>query len=176
MRFLHKCHMSSQLQDERNHSLVACLPCEIIRQWYYCSFLEHNLWNNEETATLSTTPSHHIARQCSCVCSANCGWCIGSLGGEVLYHPLYSSDLSPRDYDRMTKMKERLHGIRFLTVPEILQAVDCSIRMIHSNRHCQQHSATFWTLVTVTRQRWLVLWRDIKCFTPVFLLFFFVHT
>jgi hypothetical protein len=42
-------------------------------------------------------------------------------GWEVLYHPLYSPDLSPCDSDLISKMKEPLHGIRFRTVPEILQ-------------------------------------------------------
>ncbi|PNF16764.1 hypothetical protein B7P43_G00887 [Cryptotermes secundus] len=49
-------------------------------------------------------------------------------GWEVLYHPPYSPDLSPCDFDLIPKMKEPLHGIHFRTVPEILQAVDRSIR------------------------------------------------
>ena len=36
--------------------------------------------------------------------------------------------LSPCDFDLIPKMKEPLRGIRFRTVPEILQAVDRSIR------------------------------------------------
>ncbi|PNF41612.1 hypothetical protein B7P43_G10451 [Cryptotermes secundus] len=53
-------------------------------------------------------------------------------GWEVLYHPPYSLDLSPCDFDLIPKMKEPLCGIRFRTVPEILQAVDCSIRTINT--------------------------------------------
>jgi len=39
---------------------------------------------------------------------------------------------SPCDFDLIPKMKEPLHGIRFRTVPEILQAVDRSIRTINT--------------------------------------------
>ena len=40
--------------------------------------------------------------------------------------------LSPCDFDLIPKMKEPLRGIRFRTVPEILQAVDRSIRNINT--------------------------------------------
>ena len=53
-------------------------------------------------------------------------------GLEVLYHPPYSHDLSPCDFDLSPKMKEPLRGIRFRTVPEMLQAVDRSIRTINT--------------------------------------------
>ena len=40
--------------------------------------------------------------------------------------------LNPCDFDLISKMKEPLRGIRFRTVPEILQAVDRSIRTINT--------------------------------------------
>ena len=40
--------------------------------------------------------------------------------------------LSPCDFDLIPKMKEPLRGIRFRTVPEILQAVDRSILTINT--------------------------------------------
>ena len=40
--------------------------------------------------------------------------------------------LSPCDFHVIPKMKEPLRGIRFRTVPEILQAVDRSIRTINT--------------------------------------------
>ena len=40
--------------------------------------------------------------------------------------------LSPCDFDLIPKMKEPLRGIRFRTDPEILQAVDRSIRTINT--------------------------------------------
>ena len=40
--------------------------------------------------------------------------------------------LSPCDFDLIPKMKEPLRGIRFRTVPEILQAVDRSIPTINT--------------------------------------------
>ena len=40
--------------------------------------------------------------------------------------------LSPCDFDLIPKMKEPLRGIRFRTVPEILQTVDRSIRAINT--------------------------------------------
>ncbi|PNF34053.1 hypothetical protein B7P43_G01170, partial [Cryptotermes secundus] len=51
---------------------------------------------------------------------------------RLLYHPPYSPDLSPCDFDLIPKMKEPLRGIRFRTVPEILQAADRSIRTINT--------------------------------------------
>jgi len=44
----------------------------------------------------------------------------------------YDGELSPCDFDLIPKMKEPLRGIRFRTVPEILQAVDRSIRTINT--------------------------------------------
>ena len=38
----------------------------------------------------------------------------------------------PCDFDLFSKMKEPLRGIRFRTAPEILQAVDRSIRTINT--------------------------------------------
>ena len=40
--------------------------------------------------------------------------------------------LSPCDFHLIPKMKEPLRGIRFRTVPEILQAVDRSIHTINT--------------------------------------------
>ena len=52
-------------------------------------------------------------------------------GWEVLFHPPYSPDLSPCDYDLIPKMKEPLRDVRFWTVPDILQALGRSIRTIN---------------------------------------------
>ncbi|GBO21401.1 hypothetical protein AVEN_247758-1 [Araneus ventricosus] len=43
----------------------------------------------------------------------------------------YSLDFSSCDFDLIPKMKEPLCGIHFRNVPEILQAVDRSIRTIN---------------------------------------------
>jgi len=40
--------------------------------------------------------------------------------------------LSPCDFHLIPKMKEPLRGVRFRTVPEILQAVDRSIRTMNT--------------------------------------------
>ena len=45
---------------------------------------------------------------------------------------MYLFCISPCDFDLFPKMKEPLRGIRFITVPEILQAVDRSIRTINT--------------------------------------------
>ena len=44
--------------------------------------------------------------------------------------------LSPCDFRLIPKKKEPLRGIRFRTVPEILQAVDRSIRAINTTERC----------------------------------------
>ena len=51
-------------------------------------------------------------------------------GWEVLVHPPHSPDLSPCDYDLISKLKEPLRDIRFQTVLDILRAVGQSIRNI----------------------------------------------
>ena len=43
-----------------------------------------------------------------------------------------NSECRACDFDLIPKMKEPLRGIRFRTVPEILQAVDRSIRTINT--------------------------------------------
>ena len=55
------------------------------------------------------------------------------ISGTVLKRmPRSHKGLSPCDFDLIPKMKEPLRGIRFRTVPEILQAVDRSIRTINT--------------------------------------------
>ena len=49
---------------------------------------------------------------------------------EVLYHPTYSLDLIPCDYDVIPKMKEPLRGARFRTVHDIIHATDCCLHNI----------------------------------------------
>lgn len=51
---------------------------------------------------------------------SRCGW-------EIRYRSPYFPDLNPCDFGFIRKMMEPLHGISFHTIPEILQAVDCSI-------------------------------------------------
>ena len=59
-----------------------------------------------------------------------------SVVSSIVYNPLpamwKSQGLSPCDFDLIPKMKDPLRGIRFRTVPEILQAVDRSIRTINT--------------------------------------------
>ena len=58
---------------------------------------------------------------------------VGTLIVATIYLQLIGhKGLSPCDFDLSPKMKEPLHGIRFRTVPEILQAVDHSIRTINT--------------------------------------------
>jgi len=61
---------------------------------------------------------------------------VGTLIVAAIYLQLiqnrYMFGLSPCDFHLIPKMKEPLRGIRFRTVPEILQAVDRSIRTINT--------------------------------------------
>jgi len=52
------------------------------------------------------------------------------------------------------KMKEPLRGIRFRTVPEILQAVDRSIRTINTTGAAKCILTTSTSLATGCTQRW----------------------
>ncbi|XP_055942641.1 histone-lysine N-methyltransferase SETMAR-like [Argiope bruennichi] len=69
---------------------------------------------------------------------------------EVLYHPPYSSDLIPCDFDLIPKRKESFRDIRFKTVPEILAAIDHS--NYQQNRRCYRSSATSTSLETSCTQ------------------------
>ena len=60
---------------------------------------------------------------------------------EVLYHPPYSPDISPCDFDLIPKAKEPLRGRCFKTIPDIIDAVGRSVRTINKTG-CQRHHAT----------------------------------
>ena len=57
---------------------------------------------------------------------------VGTLIVATIYLQRSHKGLSPCDFHLIPKMKEPLRGIRFRTVPEILQAVDRSIRTINT--------------------------------------------
>ncbi|PNF23534.1 hypothetical protein B7P43_G05594, partial [Cryptotermes secundus] len=107
---------------------------QTVNAQYYCSFLEHNLrpalrkkrrnFLQNPPIILQDNARPHAAQA---VADLFDRW-----GWEVLYHPPYSPDLSPCDFDLIPKMKEPLRGIRFRTVPENLQAVDRYIRTINT--------------------------------------------
>lgn len=107
-------------------------PRQTIDAAYYCSFLRNNL-----RAALRRTRRHfmdnppillhdnaraHVARAVSDL--------LNRWGWEVLYHPPYSPDISPCDFDLIPKLKEPLRGTKFRTVNDILSAVDRSLRTI----------------------------------------------
>ena len=107
---------------------------QTINAQYCCSFLENNLrpaLRKKRPHFLQNPPiilpdnARPHAAQAVAGLFDRWGW-------EVLYHPPYSRDLSPLDFDLIPKMKEPLRGIRFRTVPEILQVVDRSIRTINT--------------------------------------------
>ena len=54
----------------------------------------------------------------------------------MLFHPPHSPDLSPCEYDLIPKLKEPLGYIRFQTVPDILRAVERSVKKHQQNRDC----------------------------------------
>lgn len=54
-------------------------------------------------------------------------------GWEVLPHPPYSPDLSPPDFDLISKIKEPLKGKRFQDYEEMKRAVDEVIRHLNGN-------------------------------------------
>jgi hypothetical protein len=48
----------------------------------------------------------------------------------TLYHPPYSSDLSPPDYFLFPKLKTKLKGLRFVDVAEFQQAVTDELKKV----------------------------------------------
>jgi len=134
------------------------------RQCAYCSFLEHNLrpalrkkrrhFLQNPPIILQDNARPHAAQA---VADLFDRW-----GWEVLYHPPYSPDLSPCDFDLIPKMKEPLRGIRFRTVPEILQAVDRTIRTINTTGAAKGIITTSTSLATGCKQCWWLHWRTVK--------------
>ncbi|PNF28316.1 hypothetical protein B7P43_G04757 [Cryptotermes secundus] len=101
---------------------------------YYFPFLEHNLQpalRKKQRHFLQNPPINlqDNARPHAAQAVADL---FDQWSWEVLYHPPYSPDLSPCDFDLIPKIKEPLHGICFRTVSESLQAVDHSIRTINT--------------------------------------------
>ena len=94
------------------------LPYHTVARWVK-AFKE-----GQQNVTDMPQPGHPAIREEVVIDLLNCwGW-------EVLYHPPYSPDLSPCDYDLIPKMKEPLCGIRFRTVHDVLQATNRSLRNI----------------------------------------------
>ena len=50
---------------------------------------------------------------------------------EVLYHPPYSPDISPCNFDLIPKVKELLRSRPFKTIPDIIDAVGRSVQTIN---------------------------------------------
>ena len=59
-------------------------------------------------------------------------WTAYTRVGTLIVASRSHKGLSPCDFDLIPKMKEPLRDIRFRTVPEILEAVDRSIRTINT--------------------------------------------
>ncbi|KAJ4435092.1 hypothetical protein ANN_23667 [Periplaneta americana] len=79
-------------------------------------------------------------------------------GWEVLYHPPYSPDLSPCDFNLIPKMKDPLRGISFRTV-DVLQATDRSIRTINrlDSANGIQRLPHRWERGRVVREGWFTI-------------------
>ena len=107
---------------------------QTVNAQYYCSFLEHNLRPalRKKRRHLLQNPAIILQDNARPHASQAVVDLFDRWGWKVLYHPPYSPDLSPCNFDLIPKMKEPFRGIRFRTVPEILQAVDRSIRTINT--------------------------------------------
>ena len=101
---------------------------------YYADFLEHHLrralrkkrphfLGDNTPIILHDNARPHVADVVSQL-MARWQW-------EVLYHPPYSPDISPCDFDLIPKVKEPLRGRRFKTIPDIIDAVGRSVRTIN---------------------------------------------
>ena len=107
-------------------------PRQPVNAQYYCSFLRNNLLpalRRKRRHFIDNPPIllHDNARAHT---AAVVSQLLDRWGWEVLYHPPYSPDLSPCDYDLIPKLKEPLRGIRFRTVEDVIQATDRSLRTI----------------------------------------------
>ncbi|KAG8232167.1 hypothetical protein J437_LFUL012239 [Ladona fulva] len=110
-------------------------PRQTVNAQYYCSILEHHLrpalrkkWQHFLCNPPIIKHDNARAHTAQAVAALFSRW-----DWEVQYHPPYSPDLSPCDFNLIPKMKEPLRGIRFRTVPEILTGS----RPLHS--HHQQN-------------------------------------
>ena len=89
---------------------------------FYCrSYCVLNMFRAPLCPSSGAQDYYTVVAACGISC---CGFQVAGL--------VWSGGLSPCDFDLFPKMKEPLRGIRFRTVPEILQAVDRSIRTINT--------------------------------------------
>ena len=119
--------------DSEGVILTHAVPQRLnVNAQYFCHFLK----NNPRPALRRKHP--HFLQNPPIILQDNArshtGHSVADLyrrwGWEVLFHPLHSPDLSPCDYDLISKLKEPLRDIRFQTVPDILRAVGRSARNI----------------------------------------------
>jgi hypothetical protein len=52
----------------------------------------------------------------------------------TLYHPPYSSDLSPPDYFLLSKLKMKLRGLHFTDAAEIQEAVTGELKKVQQDK------------------------------------------
>ena len=105
-----------------------CANALLISSTITCSACKYEGWKFNSGNYLFTTDTKqiHVSKfycpsvKSPALCTTRCQRC-GSHKG-----------LSPCDFHLISKMKEPLRGIRFRTVPEILQAVVRSIRTINT--------------------------------------------
>ena len=120
--------------DSAGINLTHAMPQHrTVRGHYYADFLEHHLRRAlrkkrphflcENTPIILYNAQAHVA---DVVKQLLAGW-----QWEVLYHPPYSPDISPCDFDLIPKVKEELRGRSFKTVPDIIDAVGSSVRTIN---------------------------------------------
>ena len=81
---------------------------------------------------------------------------------EILEHPPYSPDMSPRDYDLFAKVKEPLQGTRYNTGDELIRAIGTSMRIINKDGRTDgvQRLPNIWQKVINMRGR--LYWRYIN--------------
>ncbi|KAJ4449239.1 hypothetical protein ANN_00636 [Periplaneta americana] len=76
---------------------------------------------------------HNQLGTTGCLCKGAVAELLQRWDWEVLKHPLYSSDMSPCDYDWFPQLKEPLRGKRFPDIASMLHAVGEFIRKINRN-------------------------------------------
>ena len=85
---------------------------------------------------------------------------------EILEHPPYSPNISPRDYDLFAKVKELLRGTRYNTRDDPICAIGWSIRNINKDGRTDgvRYLPNIWQKVI---NKGATILKAHKCCTPV---------
>jgi len=125
--------VATLLETDRRWTIQELPQHRTVTGQYYADLLEHHLCR-----ALRKKRPHFLGENTPIILNDNAQPHVADVVNQLLarwqwevpYHPPYSPDISPCDFDLIPKVKEPLRGRRFKTIPDIIDAVGRSVRTI----------------------------------------------